>query len=323
MRILRGEEDRAMRAVASAPRALWYTEGAEHVPERPAFVRAGSGMARVGRWLVVVQDDVNFIAILDERGERVRCEVLPAGQGGARIFEERRGNKGAKWDLEACVGVGQGWVLAVGSGARPARCRMALLRVDEASGELAEARVVELPALYAALAGCEAFAGGELNIEGAVWTGEALVLFNRGNGEGAQRDATVALEWAALWAHLMDAANVPPPALGAVQAYELGELDGVRLTFTDAAVREDGAVVFLASAEASPDAYHDGEVRGAVVGVIEAGCAPRWARLVDAGGAPLVEKAEGLVVEGARAWVLVDPDDPDAPGRLYEVALSW
>lgn len=317
----------AMRAVASAPRALWYTEGAEGVAERPAFVRAGSGMCKIGRWLVVVQDDVNFMALIDSEGDAVRCVALPAGEGGQRIFEERRGNKGAKWDLESCVALDAPdhsgrWVVAVGSGSRPARCRFVLARVDARSGEVSDVRVAPLPALYAALAGCEAFAGAELNIEGAACVGGALRLFNRGNGQGVARDASVDLELEALWAHLAAPDAVAAPALERVRGYELGELGGVRLTFTDADVREDGQVVFLASAEDSPDTYQDGEVVGCALGVFE-GDAVRWAQLVTEDGAALKEKAEGMVMDGERVWMLVDPDDPDVPGRLYSVAVSW
>jgi hypothetical protein len=315
-------------AVASAPRALWYTEGAEDVEGRPAFVRAGSGMCRVGRWLVVAQDDVNFMAVIDLEGDAVRCVALPAGEGGQRIFEERLGNKGAKWDLESCVALdapdGSGrWVVAVGSGSRPARCRMVLAQVDAQSGQISGVRVVALPALYAALAACEAFAGSELNVEGAACVGGALRLFNRGNGQGAARDATVELELGALWAHLASPDAVAPPALLRVRGYALGELDGVRLTFTDADVREDGQVVFLASAEDSPDTYQDGEVVGCALGVIGEDGVARWARVMGPDGEPLREKAEGVVISGEQVWMLVDPDDPDVPGRLYAVEVSW
>jgi hypothetical protein len=316
-----GAEDRAMRAVVRSSRALFYTDA-------PGFVRAGSGLCRLGRWLAIVQDDANYIALVSD--DEVRRLELPAGEGGARIFESRLGNKGAKWDLESCVVVvapdGVRWLLGVGSGSRPARCRVVLARIDEAAGALIEVRVVPLPALYAALAGCAAFAGGELNMEGAAWLGDRLRLFNRGNGDaalGAQVDASVDVSWPMLWAHILDPEHAPAPHLERVAAYSLGALDGVRLTFTDAAVAPDGRVLFLASAEDSPDAYDDGEVRGAAVGVFEEGAAPRWARVVDGRGAALTEKFEGLVVEDGRAWALVDADDPDLPSRLYELELVW
>jgi hypothetical protein len=40
--------------------------------------------------------------------------------------------------------------------------------------------------------------------------------------------------------------------------------------------------------------------------------------------APHVDKAEGLAVapDGARAWVVVDKDDPSVPSELLELALG-
>ena len=64
----------------------------------------------------VVQDDVNALALLDERDGTVAPLVPPAGAGGRRQFSERRGNKAAKMDLEVCTVLPDGRLLAIGSG---------------------------------------------------------------------------------------------------------------------------------------------------------------------------------------------------------------
>jgi hypothetical protein len=53
----------------------------------------------------LIQDDANFVAFLEDGGESVHSISLPAGTGGHRQFDDRRGNKAHKLDLEACVSV--------------------------------------------------------------------------------------------------------------------------------------------------------------------------------------------------------------------------
>jgi hypothetical protein len=69
----------------------------------PAHVRAASAIRRQGSRLVVVQDDVNAFAALDVRTGIVQPILLPAGLDGSRVYDDRRGNKAAKLDLEASV----------------------------------------------------------------------------------------------------------------------------------------------------------------------------------------------------------------------------
>src|SRR5690606_9871374 len=93
-------------------------------------------------------------------------------------------------------------------------------------------------ALYRSLRAQAAFAGSELNIEGALVAGDRLLLFQRGNG--AARDGRkavnavgmLALESFVRW---LDDRGPPPPLLE-VTPFDLGEVDGSSLSFTDAAV---------------------------------------------------------------------------------------
>jgi hypothetical protein len=111
------------------PRSLRFA-GADEARDLPGHVRAGSGLRRWGERLVVVQDDVNALALLDERAGTVTPLVLPAGAGGRRHFSERRGNKAAKMDLEACVVLPDGRLLAIGSGSTPAREHLVVVDAD-------------------------------------------------------------------------------------------------------------------------------------------------------------------------------------------------
>jgi hypothetical protein len=106
--------------------------------------------------------------------------------------------------------------------------------------------------------------------------------------------------------------------------YDLGAIDGVRLTFTDVTPAASGQLLYLATAEASPDAVRDGPVLGTALGVIGGGKV-RSTLVVDDAGKPVVEKAEGIVLDRAvprRAFVVLDADDPARPAELCEVHLE-
>jgi hypothetical protein len=119
-----------------------------------------------------------------------------------------------------------------------------------------------------------------------------------------------------------------------VRRYDLGAVGGdptggevapgERLGFTDATpLGDDGAVLYVAAAEASVDVYEDGPVAGSAVGVIAADGEARWALLVDDRGNDFLEKVEGVAFDGTgRPWVVVDQDDPDQPSELCELALD-
>ncbi|HYR12467.1 MAG TPA: hypothetical protein VEQ60_32060, partial [Longimicrobium sp.] len=193
----------------------------------------------------------------------------------------------------------------------------------------ADARVElrEAAGFYARLREAAEFAGSELNVEGAAWRGGRIVLLNRGNGApGDDRgpvDAVCEVGWAALRAHLADPAAHPPPSADFIAAYDLGTIDGCPLGFTDAAAFGD-ALIYTATAEASPNAVDDGPVAGSAAGIIDADGAARFAVLEDADGRRFDGKVEG-VARGPRPgtlYVVVDRDDPHCPSELCEVELA-
>lgn len=313
----------AAEVVASWP--LHYAGGASAAEDRPGFVRAASGLARLGADLVIAQDDASFLA-LARPGESARARALPRGPGGRRRFEDALGNKDDKLDLESCVAVpgpAGPRVIAFGSGSLLARQRLAIFDPQESPA----LRLFDAGDLYARLRAERRFSGGELNLEGAAVVGPALRLFQRGNGERPGTDPVPATLDLALTAFLawIDGARDAPPELGAVTRYDLGTEQGARFGFTDADALGPHRVVFLASAERSPDAVLDGEVLGSRIGWIE-GDRARWTALRAPGllaTTPL--KAEGIALDPERpdrAWIVLDPDDPARPTELCEVRLA-
>jgi hypothetical protein len=320
-----------MAAILIEDRALWYADGADESHDRPAHVRAGSSLARVPGGIALVQDDANFVAVVEPETGLARAIALPAGQDGRRQFDTGRGNKEHKLDLEACFSAvvnAETVLVAFGSGSTSRREQVVIVS-DWAAAD-PQVRVVPIPEFYALLRDEPAFAAPRLNIEGAVLLGDTLRLFARGNGAALNElipaSATCDVSWSALLDHLNDPAAHDAPAPTNVLRYEIGQLDGVRLGFTDAAVWGD-AVLFTAAAEDSVDAVDDGVVTGSVLGVIEADGTTRWTMLVDQQGDPFTGKVEGVLPteQADQVYVVIDEDDWSAPSRLCTVRLqgSW
>src|SRR5687768_13349499 len=82
--------DETLAAVVIAQSALYYADGADPLTDRPAHVRAGSGLATVPGGIALIQDDANFIALVQPGDDRARAIPLPAGMGGLRQFDDVR-----------------------------------------------------------------------------------------------------------------------------------------------------------------------------------------------------------------------------------------
>ena len=316
-----------LRARVLSRRALRYAGGANAAEDIPSHVRAGSALAITDEAMLVAQDDTNVLAWIDRRSGQVRAIPLPRGAGGLRQFGDDRGNKKDKLDLESSVWLPDdgGTLLAFGSGSRPVRERVLVVR--GLNGPCPTAEVREAPGLYGALRACRGFAGSELNVEGVARVGDRLRFFQRGNGRAldgvAPADATAEIALSSVLAAIRGAPG--EVRLERVRTYDLGALDGVRLTFTDGWSDGGEPTWFLASAEGSPDVFHDGEVRGSVLGWIDPDGTARWCAIEDEGGGPFRDKAEGLAFEPGRrdrAWIVVDKDDTTAPCELCELQVT-
>lgn len=309
----RARSDAALAARVVSRRPLVYARGADASLDRPGHVRAGSALARLpcGR-LCIVQDDASFLAVFDPVTGAVEDVAFPSGDG-ERQFDDARGNKSKKLDLEATIAFDDGTLVAFGSGSSPLRERVAVVRGQDA-------RIVGAAELYASMRAEQAFSGSELNVEGSALSGDDVVFFQRGNGAGAAVSATARVDARRLRAYLEG--DGPCPPLREVVAWDLGDASGVRLAFTDGAAAARG-LAFLACAEASPDATRDGPVSAVAIGLLDdraRTCV--LAPIFDERGAPLLDKAEGLSFDGDRAWAVVDKDDPKVPSELLELALG-
>lgn len=319
-------------ATVLSRRPLLYRDGADASQDLPAHVRAGSGLAWWGNLLAVVQDDTRVVALVDP-DTAIALPLLLAADEGIRIFEPARGNKHRKLDLEAAFSFtrdGQHHLIALGSGSTPARETLLRLSCPDGgqphtglAGEL-----ISLPRLYRLLRETTAFAGSELNLEGAALLPDGdLMLFQRGNGapigDLLPVSATARFPLDALLALLDDPSSAPLPALCDIEQHTFPPApQGATYSFTDAAWAGN-RLTYIAVAECSPNSYDDGEVVGSIVGWHDSQawhCAP----LYDSNGSLLLDKPEGLASTrdgSGDLWMVTDNDDPSRPCELLRVAL--
>ncbi|MEP0873990.1 hypothetical protein NDA01_30255 [Trichocoleus desertorum AS-A10] len=320
--MMQANRDPAVKATIQRRIPLFYSQGADPVSDRPAHIRAGSSLSWLGDKLALVQDDANFLVLIDPESLSVEAITLAAGEAGARQFDDLRGNKRFKLDLEACTTVptpkGE-LLLAFGSGSTAQREQILRVQASNPSNP----KLIQASALYVQLRACTPFSGSELNIEGAMFQEGQLRLFNRGNGKPNNNllpvNAMVDLDWDSFLAYLDNPEHHQPPALQNICQYDLGNLQGLNLSFTDAIVTQTG-IIFSAAAEDSPDVTSDGRVTGSVLGILDTN--PRWIELRTPDGSLFTGKVEGVCAfrHGKnRLWMMIDIDDPTLPCELCEV----
>jgi hypothetical protein len=321
----RAIEEPRWKARVIARHEMTYRDGPSDKDDRPPHVRAASGLSAFREWIAVIQDDANWLALIDA-DQQVTAVPLPPSTKGDRVFSEKRGNQGDKYDLEACVAVGSGDNLELVGFSSGSRERDWVLRVREDNSGRLGAAFVEAPAFYAAMRKNKAFSGAGLNIEGALALDhDRIRLFQRGNAEPCggfePTDATADFSWAALCEHLTTPERRSPPPFSNLRTYDLGTLDGVRLTFSDAEHLANERVLFSASAE-DPES---GIIKGSVLGIIEAAGDARWTHLSDEEGEPFKGKIEGLTVDAKdrrKVFFVIDDDDEDTPSRIFHAVVS-
>jgi hypothetical protein len=284
----------------------------------PPHVRSASALRRYAGGLVIVQDDVNALAVGGD-GATLRPVLLPPHESGQRVFDDTLGNKHLKLDLEACVILPDGRFVAFGSGSLPARENLVVWNGRDAPV------VVAAAGFYRAVRAAVPQGEARLNVEGAVIDRAMLRLFHRGNDtprEGSTPvNAILAVE-AADFVQWLDGLAAEPHVTEVV-TFDLGETDGVPYGFTDAVALEDGRIAVLTCAERSSSALTDGAVLGCRVGLLgEEGLTTVDVR--DARGQRTLLKLEGIERRHGSATdfdVVVDPDSPAAPAFLGRLVL--
>jgi hypothetical protein len=285
---------------------------------RPAHVSSASGVIRRGDHVYVIGDDLLALAVyrMSRPGPGTLARVL---EGELPVDEGER--KAAKPDLEALTGLPPfernpfGALFGLGSGSGPGRDRGFVWALAADGGLRGGPAEVDLSPVYDLLRD----EVGSLNVEGACVVGDCLWLLNRGNDPGS-RNAVAELSLREVMASLHGDLRLDARELESIAAYDLGELEGVPLAFSDGTPLASDVLVFTASAEADDDDGPDGEIRGSVVGTITPEGKVHRLRTID----------RRFKVEGVHATIdtgvvdllfVCDQDDPDVVSPLLSAAM--
>ncbi len=285
-------------------------------PGRPAWLSAASGLVRTADEFCVVSDDELHLGrfTLDEQCPGRLQRLFPG-----ELPHLPKPRKKRKPDLEVLMrlppraGLPRGAILALGSGSGRHRCRGALLPLGVRGRVADRPTVIDATPLFNRLA--KSFS--DLNLEGGWVAGSHLHLLQRGN-KGSRRNALLRWELAPLLRSLLRDRTLPDSDPVLVRDFDLGEMQGVPLSFTDASPLAQGGWLFCAVAENTGNARDDGRCQGSALGRVDAQARLRWIR-------PLRQrlKIEGIDVQQdtarLRAWLVTDADDPHVPASL----LQW
>jgi hypothetical protein len=286
-----------------------------------AHLSAASGLVKLGEWFFVVADDEKFISIFQHNNpapgiaHRIMKGDLPADA------EER---KKIKHDFEVItlLPVSQqypyGALLILGSGSAKQRKEGAILEFTElpnlkAPPALSKIEIVDLDPLYDALKD----EPGKINIEGAVIVGKHIVLMQRGNKNN--HNAMIKIKLKDFLATVTSKNDQPPKYQ--LTRFDLGDIDGIPLCFTDATVLTDDRILFTAAAEDTSDACTDGACAGSAIGMIDA-----EGKLIHITRVNIPVKLEGIEAEidaeRINLWLVTDPDNASLPGQMYSAVIE-
>lgn len=263
----------------------------------------------------VVADDEMHLGVFDEGGLRPGS-LVPLFPGDLPAAQKSR--KKTKPDCESLLklprfkGYPHGALLALGSGSRPNRCRGSLLPLDAKGVISGSARYIDCADLY------DGLGVADLNIEGAYVADGELFLLQRGHRRSS--NARIRLPLRPFLASLASGSPAPiRPRM--IEAFDLGEIHGISLGFTDAAALPHGRMLFTAVAEDTSDGYRDGPCKAAAIGIARRNGSIEFLGLL----------RPAWKVEGVVAWMkgktvhmrlVTDADDPSRPAVLLAGEIS-
>lgn len=284
-------------------------------PGRPLYLSAASGLACINSFIYVVADDELHLGVFransSEPGHLIRLfeGELPACEADRK---KQKADFEALTLLPSYEDYPYGALLAFGSGSRPNRRLGALLGLDPQGAVRGSPQVVDCSPILASLDG----EFPSLNIEGAVVSGAELRLFQRGN-QRHSKNAIIRFQHTAFLDALSSERTTAIIPL-AINTFDLGQIEGIPLCFTDAAALPDGTMVFTAVAEDTDDNYKDGACAGAAVGIVdkELQCLYRLEASYKVEG--VNARVEGNVI---RLLMVTDADDFEIPAALFSATI--
>jgi hypothetical protein len=290
---------------------------APSAPGRPRHLSAASGLVVVHSIMYVVADDEQHLGVFPLAGDEPG-KLLRVVDGD--LPHDKAERKRLKADFETLLLLpsfgpcAHGALFAIGSGSKRNREQGVLLPLNM-QGVAGKPRVIDLSLLFATFAARI----GDLNLEGAVIVNDRLSFLQRGN-KGGGINAVISVKLDGVLKSLNASDGVKELSFD-LREYELAEIDGVPLAFTDGAALPDGRVVFTAVAEDSDNSYADGKFVGAAVGVL--GMDGHLQKLERLSPDVKVEGIDARVLDDRIQLLLVtDADDPSVPASLYAAEID-
>ncbi|MCL9770841.1 hypothetical protein NAT47_10470 [Flavobacterium sp. HXWNR69] len=205
-------------------------------------ISAASGLVYSQNVLFVISDSSSFLYQFDI--DRKLLLKFPLVKNAKENIEKEN-----KPDLESITQHGNQLIM-LGSGSTQKRNSMFTL--DLGTDTL---KTQDLTALYQKLKTIGSFTDNQLNIEGAIYAHQTMLLFQRGNSKNSRNGIFI----------------IPNNQEEGIRfiPISLPTLDDIETTFTDAILIGD-KIYFLACAENTESTYEDGEVLGTVLGIMHA-----------------------------------------------------
>lgn len=286
---------------------------------RHSHLSAASGLVKVGDFLYVVADDENHLGVFTSKDEHGYLKELFNNE----LPLEHEARKALKPDLEVLTLIPSskefkyGALLALGSGSKKNRklgVVIPLTHLGELEGSV---QIVNLDLLYDELN--KEFE--KLNVEGAVILNDDIILFQRGNKKN-KINATIRISLKEFYKYISPESKGKKHKLDVnITHYDLGDIKGVPLCFTDATALNDGSIIFTAAAENTSDAYSDGTCMGSAIGIINSSGELFNITVIDE--LIKLEGVEASVVDDNVHLLLVsDADNEAIPAQLYSTVLN-
>lgn len=285
--------------------------------EKNEVFSGASALVAYKNYYYVVRDNSNSIYLFDSKLERIKEIEIFKGS----LPNSSKERKEQKPDLEAATIVyGNERVpdklILIPSGSKKNRMKGALLELQVSESN--DLTYVDFSKLYDFLASKV----GTVNIEGAIAREESILLFQRGNSRNS-KNAIIYLK-SDLNQQINHDIVFTEDHFEKIIYLELGKVDGIPYTFTDAILFNQN-ILFLAAAEQTEDAYLDGEVSSICAGVLDLNGAILWKEELKTD-----VKLEGLLLLSSQKnsdgqfefLALSDADQDNTPSALYKLYLN-
>lgn len=264
-------------------------------------IGAASGLLYEQDKLKIVSDDSEVLYVYDLKEEELAKISL---REDGKLIELQE--KALKPDYESITRL-ENEILIFGSGSSSNRNILAKIKDTKPNS----VEITPLDEFYDKLRKVTGVGEEDFNIEGAIAKRDLLLLFNRGNGPNAKNGIFRIKNWQA--SENIEIEFIP---------IQLPVIADVPFGFTDA-IQVGEEVYFLASAETGGSTYHDGEVLGSIIGILDG----KTFELKTTKQITNKHKLEGIVLyektEDSFVFLLCeDPDDGGSSAKLFKLELK-